>query len=230
MALAAEARPRILVLTDAGGGDKDDLQSLVHLFLYADELDIRAIVSSPPGVGRADDILEVVDRYDADFPRLATHSDTYPSPAYLRSIVHQGHTQAAPKAGYSVSTPGSDALIAEARLASPDDPLWVLVWGSATDLAQALYDAPDIVPNLRVYAIGSWNTRKDPRARNFIIDRMKSGGSFETLVLYRERFHISRHVCVRIRYQPAGNPSALDPATRSRPRRARYIFCRRGCC
>jgi hypothetical protein len=36
-------------------------------------------------------------------------------------------------------------------------PLWVLVWGGIEDLAQALHDAPDILPRLRVYFIGGPN-------------------------------------------------------------------------
>ena len=36
-------------------------------------------------------------------------------------------------------------------------PLWVLVWGGLSDLAQALHDAPDIAERIRVYFIGGPN-------------------------------------------------------------------------
>jgi hypothetical protein len=53
-----------------------------------------------------------------------------------------------------------------------DRPLWVLVWGSLTDLAQALHDAPQIAGRIRVYAIGSSNTTNDPASRDFLYQGM----------------------------------------------------------
>ena len=42
-----EQRYRVVVSTDVGGSDPDDFQSLVHLLLYADTLDIEGLISSP---------------------------------------------------------------------------------------------------------------------------------------------------------------------------------------
>ena len=36
-------RPRVLVSTDIGGTDPDDFQSMVHLLLYADVLDLEGL-------------------------------------------------------------------------------------------------------------------------------------------------------------------------------------------
>ena len=58
---AANDRPRVIVSTDAGGTDYDDLQSLVHLFAYADRVEIEGLVSSPYGPGRVAHILDVID-------------------------------------------------------------------------------------------------------------------------------------------------------------------------
>jgi hypothetical protein len=44
-ALAGEQH-RVLVSTDIGGTDPDDFQSMVHLLVYADVLDIEGLVSS----------------------------------------------------------------------------------------------------------------------------------------------------------------------------------------
>ena len=44
----------------------------------------------------------------------------------------------------------------------------MLVWGSITDVAQAVHDSPDIKKKLRVYYVGSWNTRQDPHARDYL--------------------------------------------------------------
>ncbi len=46
-ALAGQ-QPRVIVSTDIGGSDPDDFQSMVHLLLYANVLDIEGLVSSPP--------------------------------------------------------------------------------------------------------------------------------------------------------------------------------------
>ena len=86
--LAGE-RPRVVVSTDVGGTDPDDFQSLVHLLLYADVLDIEGLVSSPWGPGREEHIREVLDLYAADHPRLATRSDRYPLPGALRQVTKQ---------------------------------------------------------------------------------------------------------------------------------------------
>jgi hypothetical protein len=167
-ALAGE-RPRIIVSTDIGGSDPDDVQSLVHYLLYADVFETEGIISSPPGKGRTSDIQRVLDAYAADFTALRERSPEYPDPADLRAGVKQGALEAAPAAGISVSTEGSRWIVARARAAS-DRPLWVLAWGSLADVAQAVHDAPDIKPRLRLYSIGSWNTAQDPAARAYLFD------------------------------------------------------------
>ena len=49
-------RYRVLVSTDIGGTDPDDFQSMVHLLVYADVLDVEGIISSPYGPGRKEHI------------------------------------------------------------------------------------------------------------------------------------------------------------------------------
>lgn len=166
-ALAGE-RFRVVVSTDIGGSDPDDFQSMVHYLVYADLFDTEGLISSPPHAGRAAHIHEALDAYAKDYPKLAARSPRYPAPDTLRAVTKQGATDAAPPQGWSEPTEGSRWLIARARADDPR-PLWVLVWGSITDVAQALHDAPEITPKLRVYSIGSWNTRMDPAAREYVI-------------------------------------------------------------
>ena len=52
--------------------------------------------------------------------------------------------------------------------ADDERPLWVLVWGSITDVAQAAHDDPTIKTKIRVYSIGSWNTAQDRAARDYL--------------------------------------------------------------
>ncbi|HIZ37890.1 MAG TPA: DUF1593 domain-containing protein [Candidatus Ruania gallistercoris] len=86
--MPATQRPRVLVSTDIGGTDPDDFQSMVHLLLYADVLDIEGLIASPYGEGRATDIHRVIDRYAVDVDRLRRHGD-FPDPASLHAVVKQ---------------------------------------------------------------------------------------------------------------------------------------------
>ena len=152
---APPARPRVIVSTDIGGTDPDDFQSMVHFLVYADLFDVEGIVSSPYGPGRKEHVLQVIDRYESDYAKLVRHSNRYPRPDDLRQITKQGAIDSgAPAAGRS--TEGSEWIVRCARK-SDARPLWVLVWGGIDDLAQALHDAPDILPKLRVYFIGGPN-------------------------------------------------------------------------
>lgn len=84
------ARHRVIVSTDIGGTDPDDFQSMVHLFVYADVLDIEGLVSSPYGDGRTQAILDVIACYEKDFTNLKTYSDKYPAPECVTSHYKTG--------------------------------------------------------------------------------------------------------------------------------------------
>ncbi|NIA13799.1 MAG: DUF1593 domain-containing protein [Nitrospiraceae bacterium] len=165
-ALAGE-RPRVIVSTDIGGSDPDDFQSMVHLLIYADVLDMEGLISSPPGGGRVGHIHETIAAYERDYSQFKQHSPTYPAPGRLRGLVKQGALNSSPIEGFSQATEGSNWLI---HCAGADDerPLYVLVWGSITDVAQAVHDVPGIKKKLRVYSIASWNTAMDQAARDYL--------------------------------------------------------------
>ncbi len=91
------------------------------------------------------------------------YSDGYPTPDSLRAITKQGETDPVPCAGVRDSTEGSRWIVECARRDDPR-PLHVLVWVGIEDLAQALHDAPDILPKLRVYYIGGPNKKWGPDA------------------------------------------------------------------
>ncbi|HAV64028.1 MAG TPA: hypothetical protein DCY13_16885 [Verrucomicrobiales bacterium] len=185
-ALAGE-RPRVIVSTDIGGTDPDDFQSLVHLLVYADVLDIEGLVSSPFGPGRKEHILDVIDCYARDHANLKTHSDRYPTPDALRVITKQGETEVAPYAGVRRSTDGSEWIVKCARRDDPR-PLHVLVWGGLEDLAQALHDAPDILPRLRVYWIGGPNKKWTPDAYQHLAEHHPTLWIIEANSTYRGWF------------------------------------------
>lgn len=180
-------RHRVIVSTDIGGTDPDDFQSMVHLLVYSDMLDIEGLIASPYGPGRASDILRVIDCYEKDFANLSTHSKSYPTPDALRLITKQGEAVRAPYSGVRSPTEGSKWIIECARRDDPR-PLHVLVWGGPEDLAQALHDAPDILPRLRVYWIGGPNKKWGPDAYQYIVDNHPELWIIESNATYRGWF------------------------------------------
>ncbi len=162
-------RYRVIVSTDIGGSDNDDFQSMVHLLMYADVFDFEGFISSPPEAGRVKHIHETIDAYAKDYPQLLRHAAPYPKPEQLHTLVKQGAIDTSPKAGFSEATEGSRWLVDRAR-AEDLRPLYVLVWGCITDVAQAVHDAPDIKAKLRVYFISSWNRGKDQSARDYLYE------------------------------------------------------------
>jgi len=178
---------RVLVSTDIGGTDPDDFQSMVHLLVYADVLNIEGIISSPFGPGRKEHILQVIDCYAKDYANLKTYSDQYPAPDALRVITKQGETERAPYAGVRRSTEGSQWIV---KCARRDDarPLHILIWGGIEDLAQALHDAPDILPKLRVYWIGGPNKKWAPDAYQYIVENHPQLRIIESNAAYRGWF------------------------------------------
>jgi hypothetical protein len=182
-------RPRVIVSTDIGGTDFDDFQSLVHLLLYSDLLDLEGLIASPWGEGRdrKRHLLALIDVYARDYPNLRTWSDRYPTPDYLRRISSQGGSDLAPPQGWSTPTDGSRAIIAAARRDDPR-PLWVLLWGGFEDLAQALHDAPDILPRLRVYMIGGPNKKWSINAYDYLARAHRDLWIIENNATYRGWF------------------------------------------
>lgn len=180
-------RHRVVVSTDIGGTDPDDLQSMVHLLLYADVLDLEGLISSPYGPGRKADILRVIDCYASDYANLKSHCDAYPPPDDLRTLTRQGETEAAPHAGVRRPTEGSRWIVECARRDDPR-PLYVLAWGGLEDLAQALHDAPDILPKLRVYWIGGPNKKWSPDAYQYLVTHHRDLWFVEANATYRGWF------------------------------------------
>lgn len=180
-------RLRVIVSTDIGGTDPDDFQSMVHLLLYADTLAIEGLISSPFGPGRKENILEVIEFYEQDYDTLKTYSDKYPTPDSLRSITKQGAIDIPDLSGIGVASEGSEWIVKCARRDDPR-PLHVLVWGGIEDLAQALHDAPDILPKLRVYFIGGPNKKWSVNAYHYIATNHKDLWIIESNATYRGWF------------------------------------------
>ncbi len=180
-------RHRVIVTSDIGGTDPDDFQSMAHLLLYGDVLDIEGLVSSPFDQGGKEHILRVIDAYERDYPNLRTHSEKYPTADALRAISKQGGKKMAPYSGLRGTSEGSEWIVRCARRDDPR-PLHVLVWGALEDVAQALHDAPDILPKLRVYYVGGPNKKWGPDAYHYVATHFPTLWIIEANSTYRGYF------------------------------------------
>ncbi|MDR6337418.1 hypothetical protein HNQ91_000440 [Filimonas zeae] len=162
-------KPRILISTDIGGTDPDDNQSIAHFLMYCHLFTTEGLVSSPSfGEGSKQQLLDMIDLYEKDLPKLQQHVKNYVLPDDLRKLCKQGRKGAAPLKGYAAATEGSDWIVSCARKKSTQ-PLWVLVWGGLEDVAQALHDAPDIQHNIRIYWIGGPNKKWSANAYAYVV-------------------------------------------------------------
>lgn len=105
-AVESKSKPRILISSDIGGTDPDDFQSMIHLFMYSDSFKIEGLVSSPFGNGQKQDILDIINVYDKDFPQLKQHNKSLTDPNTLREICKQGGKSEASYKGFSTATEG----------------------------------------------------------------------------------------------------------------------------
>ena len=169
----------VIIDTDLGG-DPDDIQSLFRAVHYSDIIKIKGIVSTPNNNTKAHpwDTLDNsnlikywVERIDVEQLRSNGYSDLMQEHDLL-SCIKAGSTKAG-KPNKDGSTQGSEWIIQTARNYSKTEPLWILVWGSLTTTAQALFDAPDIADKIRIYVIGSSNTKHDTAGRDFIFNFIK---------------------------------------------------------
>ena len=74
-------KPRILISTDIGGTDPDDNQSMAHFLMYSEMFETEGLVSSPSyGHGSKQNLLDMIDLYEKDLPKLKKHIKGFPSP------------------------------------------------------------------------------------------------------------------------------------------------------
>ncbi|MFC2124777.1 nucleoside hydrolase-like domain-containing protein [Bacteroidota bacterium] len=162
---------RVLIDTDLGG-DPDDIQSLYRLIHYSDILTIEGIVSTtgPGSKPRVSLIKEWIQRVDVDYLRKKGHTELITERDILNKVVEGSQTSGIPSD--MRKSKGSSLIIERAHAGGKENPLWILVWGSITTLAQALFEDPTIAEKIRIHYISSSNTQNDPKSRNWVHDFM----------------------------------------------------------
>jgi len=173
-------RARVVVLTDIAN-EPDDQMSLVRFLVYSNQFDVEGLVATTStwmkSRVRPDVIHSVLDAYEQVQPNLLKHEPGFPTAAALRAVVTSGQPAYGMAAvGRDQTSPGAERIV-RAVLKDDPRPLWVLAWGGANTLAQALLRAratrtpaevEAVVSKLRVYAIsdqddaGAWIRREFP--------------------------------------------------------------------
>ncbi len=135
-------KARLIVTTDLGGSDPDDIQSMIHLLVCSDRIDVEGLISSEAWVDdpdKTEKLRQTVDDFIKVLPTLSIHSSAYPSPEYLRSVIAQGQDKPHMEGvGEGKDSPGSD-LIVDAIRKDDGRPLWIAAWGGMNTVVQALY-------------------------------------------------------------------------------------------
>lgn len=142
-------KTRVFVCTDLNtvGGDPDDMQSMAHILLYADQLDIVGVAPDRWGAGGHEEVLRILnEKYRPDYlnPTYRFREYGYPTPSSLAERVMSNPDDA------------SNLLVQEAQRARSDGVyLYVLVWGQMCTVRDALIADPSISESIRLLTIGT---------------------------------------------------------------------------
>jgi len=166
-------KPRIAVLTDICN-EPDDAESLTRFLLYSNEFQIEALIATTSTWQRTathkEEIHRILDAYSIVEDTLNVHvpSGKFPTADSLRQVTRSGLDGYGMEASRGPLCEGTKLLIEAVDKA---DIIWVLIWGGANVLSQALLEVqrtrtPDelalFTNKLRVYAIsdqddaGAW--------------------------------------------------------------------------
>ncbi|WP_062521989.1 DUF1593 domain-containing protein [Demequina silvatica] len=156
-------RPRVIVTTDP---ELDDLNSMLRLVLYSNEIDLAGLIYSSsqfhwagdpaagvephrwPPAGARGHIDQAVDAYEQAWDNLRVHDARYPSPEHLRALVKQGNILT--KGDTDQETDGS-RLIEDVLLDGDDRQVFVQAWGGTNTIARALLSIEE-----RAKRAGTW--------------------------------------------------------------------------
>ncbi|MEV8349272.1 nucleoside hydrolase-like domain-containing protein [Streptomyces niveus] len=152
---APTTAPRTIVTTDP---ELDDLNSMLRMLLYSNEIDIVGLVYSSsqhhyqgdpsrslephrwPAPGARLHIAEAVDAYAKAYPNLVRHDSRYPAPSDLRSLIAMGNVT--DEGDMAADTEGSD-LIRRVLLDDKPGQVFLQAWGGPNTIARALKSIQD---------------------------------------------------------------------------------------
>jgi cellulose-binding protein len=189
-------KQRIIVMTDIAN-EPDDQMSMVRFLVYSNQFDVEGLVATTStwmkNKVRPDVIRMLVDAFEEVRPNLIRHQTGFPTADALRAVIVPGQTGYGMDAvGDGKSSTGAELIVRSAEKTDPR-PLWVLAWGGANTLAQALLHAKAtrtpaqldaLVSKLRVYAIsdqddaGPWIRREFPALHYIALPSTPDGDQY----------------------------------------------------
>jgi hypothetical protein len=142
--------PRTIITTDP---ELDDLNSMLRMLLYSNEIDIVGLVYSAsqhhylgdpaagiepfrwPAPGDTLHIDQAVNAYEEVYDNLVVHDSSYPSPTHLRSLIKTGNIKDV--GDMSEETEGSEHI---EKILLDDEPgqVFLQAWGGPNTIARAL--------------------------------------------------------------------------------------------
>lgn len=152
----------------------DDVESMIRLLLYADNIDIEGLIATSSfclkngGTEKEKKvILDIIDGYEKVLPNLRVHSKEYPDADYLRSITKHGINVFGKKYGSGFgedkySNNEGVRLIMDIMEKEDDRPVWFGLWGGCNTLAQAIWQLEKshsadqfdkLIRKIRIYGI-----------------------------------------------------------------------------
>lgn len=198
----SNSRPRLLITTDfpppdvipggAGHGpaekrsDPDDIQSMVRLLLYINDLELEGLIASSgtfANIANKRHILDLLSLYSEVEANLRQRDSRYPTAEHLRTITWQGNSGTWGRPVEEVIGEGRDSEASQAiiRLVDrvDDRPLWIGIWGGPADVAQALWtvrrnrnasEVQHFVSKLRLFMIGLGHRPGQDGSAQWILD------------------------------------------------------------
>ncbi|CAE7468547.1 unnamed protein product, partial [Symbiodinium sp. CCMP2456] len=139
-----EERLRVIIETDAPGGDPDDEGSLVRFFLYLNEWDVEGILctrradQSRTGESGRECLERFIEAYQKVWPSLTKHDRRYPSPKNVRAITLPSYD----------GTKARNAIIAAVDR-EDSRRIWYVNWGTNDGNLTAMRQALDYVKMTR---------------------------------------------------------------------------------
>lgn len=179
--LSPEEKCRLIVTTDLGGTDPDDIQSMIHLLVCSNVIDIEGLISSQVWMDdpdKTEKLEDVVRKFGEVLPRLKKHAAGYPDLDYLLSLVKRGQAKSnMDGVGEGKDSPGSELIISAVDKAGDKRPVWVAAWGGMNTVAQAIWkvkhtrtekELERFINKLRIYDVlgqddaGAWIAHNFP--------------------------------------------------------------------
>ncbi len=202
--------PRYIVLTDIFDGfEVDDIQSMIRLLLYTDEIDVEGLICCTSCFVKGDTprreqiIRRLLDAYEQVLPNLRVHDPRYPDADALRAVTCSGIDAygLCPGFGWGAARYSGNAgvrLLLQAMQKDDPRPLFIGLWGGANTLAQAVWqlerEQPDrlneLLRRLRIYGISDQDhasrwLRKQYGDRLFWIVSPSKGSWFGNLTYWK---------------------------------------------